>query len=195
VDAEVLHGAEVGKRLHQRERDPARDRRAGQRHRDREEAAPGAAAQRPAHVEHAGALLEERGAGEQIDVRIEHEAHDHDGAPERADRREPVVGVGPAGRLAQQALHRPGVLEKIGVGVADDVGRDGERQQQRPFEQAAAREVAHADQPRRADPDHQDAAADAQRERERVAQIAREHGAGQVRPDLAARRQQAGQHD
>ena len=75
VDAEVLDGAEIGQRLHQRERHTAGDRGPGERHGDFEEAAPRPAAERAADVEHAGALLEERRARQQIDVGVEHQAH------------------------------------------------------------------------------------------------------------------------
>ena len=168
VDAEVLHRAEVGQRLHQRERHAAGDRRPGERHRDLEEAAPRPAAQRAADVDHAGALLEEGGAREQVDVGVEHQRHDRDRATERADRREPVVGPAPVHDVAQEGLHRAGELQKVGVGVADDVGRDRERQQQRPLEDAAPGEVAHADQPGGADPDRDHPEPDAGREQRGV---------------------------
>ena len=56
---------------------------------------------------------------------------------ERADLREPEVArARDAEELAQRRLHRPDRMHHVEIGVGDDVGGDGERQEQRPFEDA-----------------------------------------------------------
>jgi hypothetical protein len=179
--AEILHRAVVRQRLHQRQRQAGDHRRARQRQRDAEESGPGARAQGAADLEHADGLLQEGGARQQIHVGIQHQRQHDDGAAQRADLRKPVVTVGPAEQLAQPGLHRTGEIQHAGVGVGDDVGRHGHGQQQRPFEHAPARELAHGTQPGAGHAAEQGARAHAQQQQHRVGDVVLKDGVGRCR--------------
>ena len=115
VDREIGDRAVVGQRFHQRQRDAGGDRRSGQRQRHREERPPRAHAQRPRRLEHAAGPFEEGGAGEQVDIGIEH-ADEHQHRPrQRADVGKPVVAVLPAEGFAQRRLQRPDELQEVGI--------------------------------------------------------------------------------
>ena len=64
-------------------------------------------AERARHLDQRRALGLEHRAGGEIDVRVEHEAHDQDRAAERADVRKPVVGGRLASRTARAAPSAP----------------------------------------------------------------------------------------
>ena len=174
---EEIDGPELVQRLHERERHADRDRRACERHRDREEACDRAAPEGTARLEQPEALLEERGACKEIDVGVEHQRQ-HDGrSAERADFGEPVVARGrPSEHRSQRALHVARILELIGDHEREDVARDREWKQQRPGQNPAAREAVHGDQPcgRGADDDGSDR--HPRHQPERVSDVYREHG-------------------
>ena len=182
VDREVRDRPEVGERLHQRERDAAGDRGPRERQLDAPEHLAAARAERARGLDERRRPLGERGAREQVGVRVEREHEHRRRARQRADVREPVVVAAPAEGLAQRRLHRPGVLQRVGVGVGHHVGRHREREQQRPLEHPAAREAELRDDPAGERPAERDAGADEDDERERVAGVAREHRVGEVRP-------------
>ena len=146
------------------------------------------AAERAARLEQAEALLGEGGPGEQIDVGIKHERqHDHRPA-ERSDLGEPVVaGGGPAERLAEGGLDRTRIFELIGDHEGEDVARHRERQQERPGEDPAPREAVHGDEPRGAGPDDDGPDAHSQHEPERVRDVDRKDGGGEVPPGVVRR--------
>jgi hypothetical protein len=137
-DAEILHRAEVGERLHQRQGDARGDGRPRHGQADAQARSPGAGAERAGGLQHAGRLVEEGCAGEEIDVRVEHQRQHQADPGEVVDLRKPVVAARPAEQRPHAALHRAGEGHGVRVGIADDVGRHGERQQQEPFEGARA---------------------------------------------------------
>ena len=194
IDREILHRPEIGQHLHQHQRQPGDDRRPRQGQGHAEEAAVGAASQRPADFQHADRLFQEGGARQQVDVGVQHQRQHDDGAAQRPDFREPVVAPRPAHHLAQRRLHRADELQQVGVDIGHHIGRNRHRQQQRPFQHAAAGEAAHGHQPRRADPDHQRPRPDAQHHLRRIGQIIGQHGGGQMRPHPVGRDQDAAQH-
>ena len=130
-----------------------------------------------------------------VDVGVEHRAHHHDGAAHGADLGEPVVPPRlPAEGIAQRALHRPGIVEEIGVDVGDEVGRYGEGQHQHPFQHPSARELVARHHPGGAHAEHQAEPADARHERQRVRDVAGQHGREEVRPEAFAVPGRGGDH-
>ena len=191
---EVVHGAEVAERLHERERDAGRDRRSRQRQRHGEEAPPRAPSEAPARLQDRRRLLEEGRARQQVDVRVEGQGQHGDRAAERADVREPVLARPPSGDRPQGALERTRELQEVGVGVRQDVRRHSHRQEQRPLEDALPGEAAHGHQPCEAHPDHQAPRSDAEQEPQRVPHVAGQHGRREVRPDVPGWGERAAQH-
>jgi hypothetical protein len=181
IDAEILDRAEIGERFHQRERDAGDDRRARQRERHAAEGRERAMAEHARGVDRAGRLLEERRARENVDVGIEHERQHETHAPERMNLGEPVVAATPAEPFAQTGLHRARESEAVRVGVADDVGRHGEGQEQRPLELARAREAVGDDEPGGESADQHRAEPHQHDEHGGVREHARQHGLGEMR--------------
>ena len=195
VDAVIVDRAEVAQRLHERECDAAGERRPGERQGDAGEAAPRAAAQGAPNLKRADRLVQEGGAGEQIDVRVESQREDHDGPAERADVGEPVIAPRPAEGLAQRRLHRPGIFEHAGIGVGDGPGGKRQRQQQRPLEDRAAGEAAHGAEPCGAGADDEGGESDAEKQPQRVRDIAGENGVDEMRPDIPRGKEEVGEND
>ena len=177
LDAEIGHRAEIRDRLHDREQDPRGDRRARHRQADPEERAGGAAAQRASGDEGGAGLLQERRPGQQVDIGVEHQRQHQRGAGQRPDLGEPVVAGAPARHLAQERLDRAGMVEKIGIGIGQDIGGKGQRQRQRDLEHPHAGKPRHGDEPGGAGADHRGARRDHQHQRHRGRGIARQHGA------------------
>ena len=168
--AEEFHRADVVQSFHQRERHARGKRGSRQRQRHLEEGCRGAPAERAAHLEHADRLGEKARPRGDVDIRVEHHAHHEDGAAHAPDVGKPVVlGAVPAEQLTQQGLQRAGIVEQLEIAKSDDVGRDGERQEQQPLEQASPREAVHGDEPRRAGADQEGERADAGHQLERAA--------------------------
>ena len=87
---------------------------------------------------------------------MEHHAHDEDGAADSAEIGKPIVlGALPAEYLAERGLQRAGIVEQLEIAIGGDVGRDGERQQQKPLKQTSPRKAAHRDKPSSASADQQ----------------------------------------
>jgi hypothetical protein len=87
VDGEIGDRSVVGERFHQRERDTARNSRPGERQIDTPEGAARVESHRARGFDERCRALEECGARQQIDIRIEH-GDEHRGSPaERAHRR------------------------------------------------------------------------------------------------------------
>ena len=147
--------ADVVERLQQREREPDRERgpRQRQRHMARQHEA--RRAERARDLEQARALRLEHRARREEDVRIEHKRKDEDRAAAAngcSDTRSAAVGFQPVSAVSS-ALHRPERVEQVDIDVGDDIGREGERQRQRPGERVAAGEAIGGDEPRGADAD------------------------------------------
>jgi hypothetical protein len=120
-----------------------------------------------------------------VDVRIEHDADDEDGAAERANFGKPVIGRrAPSNQAAQQGLHRPERVEHVDIDVSDDIGRKGERQRQQPDEQVASRELIGGDHPGRADPEDRRDRRDPGQEQDGVDQSRRKHIGEEMTPDI-----------
>ena len=154
------HGAEIGDGLHHGEDRAAGDRRPREPQADPEKGAPGSVSHRARREIGCGRLAQERRPCQQKDIGIEHEDQHQRSAAERADLGKPVVARSPAGDGPQRRLHRPRMIEQVGIGIGQHIGREGQRQRQHDFEDAAAGKAAHRDQPgrprsrrRRADPD------------------------------------------
>ena len=185
-DAEERGGADVVQRLHQGEARAERDRRPGERQRDPEEdrAAPGA--ERLGGFDQTRRLHEEEGAGRQVDVGAEDEAEEDDAAGKRAD-----LGEGEVARMrqaedgAKRGLHRADRMKDVEIGVGDDVGRDRQRQEERPVEDAAAGEFVSRHQPGGAGADGDDEEADAEQEDEGDAEGDRNDILDEMRPEIA----------
>ena len=132
ADPEVLDRAEVGQGLHQRQGHAGDDGRPRQRHGDGEKTAPRSAAEAAAGLQHTDRLVEECCPRQQVDVGIEHQGEHRDGAPDGTDFREPVVTVAQVEGGADPVLERAADIQHPGIGVGDDISRNGQRQQQRP---------------------------------------------------------------
>ncbi len=183
----------IGQRLHQHDGDAASDGRARERQRHAGKDPPGAKTQRPRHVQRRSGLLEEGRTREEIDIGIERRDEDQRCAFDRTDIGKPVIADAPAGEIAQPGLRRPRRLKEVRQGVGDDIGRRGQRQNQRPGEPAPAGKLEHGRRPGRSHADHQRARRRQARQNQRVRDITWEDRAPQMRPDLARRRRKLGQ--
>ena len=111
--------------------------------------------------------------------------------PER-DRREPEA-IG-AERGAQPGLHRPAVVEQTDVHEREHIGRNRERQHQRPVEVPPPGKFAGGHEPGERGAEHEHAEADAEHEHHGVAQQLREYGFGDVAPDVGRGREPRQRH-
>ena len=157
---EVADGAEVGQRLHQRQRHATGDGRPRHRQRDAQKALPGCQPQRAGDLDHRVATLDEGRARHQVNIGVEHQReHDHRAAG-RPHVGKPIVSAAPAKGLAQRRLQRAHVLQQVGVAVGHHVGRHRQRQDQRPFKHRPAGKVMPCHQPGRPDAQQRDTDAD-----------------------------------
>ncbi len=182
-DPEELGCADVVQRLHQRQADADRDGRPGQRQRHPPEhlAAPGP--ERARHLDQIGRLGQEHRPGGDVDIGVQHEAQQHDATGHRPDVGQPELArTGIAQQCPDRALDDAERMQDVEIGIGDDVGRHRQRQQQRPFQLPAAREVVGRDQPGRRGADRGDDHADADQQHGRLAQRRRQHIGEQVRP-------------
>ncbi len=142
-----------------------------------------ARAQRAGRLQHIGGLRHEHGARRQVDIGIQRAAQHENGARQRAQFGQPEL---PRAVIAQQraegALHWPDRMQQIQVGEGDDVGGYGQRQQQRPAQDAPSAEFIGADQPRAARAQHRRQHAHAQQQQPGVGGRLRQHVVRQVRP-------------
>ena len=137
LDAEIGHGAEVGERLHQRERGAGDDRRPRERHGDAQERAARAVAGergRPRSRCATGRGTRCARSGRRTD-RARTRASPPRRASERTSGNQYSRACQPVSR-AQRRLHRAGELQPVGIRVGHHIGRHRERQEQRPLEQA-----------------------------------------------------------
>ena len=93
-------------------------------------------------------MRDEGSAGGEVDIGIEGERQHEGEAGQGVNVREPVVPRRPARGIAQRGLDRPADTHQVAIGIGEDIAGRGERQDEQPFEQAAARKAVHGDQPR-----------------------------------------------
>ena len=183
----MRHRAVVGQGFHQRKRGAAGDRRSGQRQPHPQERAPRAQSQRARRFGQVGAAGGEGGAHREVNIRIKHEDEHQGRARQRAHFRKPVAGRLPAGAVdtrqgARSALYRPGKLQKIGVGVGDDISGQGQGQHEGRLQHAPARKFAQGREPRRADAHGDDAGAHQRDQSQRIHRVIGKAGGDEMGP-------------
>ena len=191
MDAVVLHRSKVGERLEEGQHGAGRDGRACQRQGHAPESSPRSMPQDATGLEQRLRLHQEGGARRQIDVGVEDEGEQEGHAACRAEVRKPVVAAPPTGYCAQGRLKRPRECQEIGVGIADDVGRQHQRQQKRPLQGPAAGKAAHGDEPGRPSADDGRAEPHAQQQNNGICDNVGELRLGYVAPQVALPRQKA----
>jgi hypothetical protein len=182
LHAEVRHRAEVRQCLHQRQRDTGHHGGPRERQGNAEEAGPGTEPERPPRFQHTASALQESGARQHVAIRIEHEHEHRDRAANGTYVWKPVAARTPAEGFAQRRLYRPDELQEIRVDVGHHVGRHRHGQDQRPFEEAAARKIQHRRQPGRGHADGSHAEADPDAQHDGVQHELAQHGVGEMRP-------------
>ena len=181
VDAKILDGAEVVDDLHHRQRGADDDGRPGERQRDAEEGARGARPHRPRREIGGVRAHQEEGAAGGVDVGVEDEAQHDRRAAVGLDVGEPVVVEG--GRAVEGAetlLDGAGEAEELDVAVGREIGRDRERQDQRPLEDAAAGELEMGHEPCGHEAEDARRAAHRDHEQPGVAERGRQHRRGEA---------------
>ena len=191
--AEVIHHAKVRHGLHSRQSHAAGDGRPRRRQPDAPKGSRRPSAERARRFGEGRRLRGERGARQEVDIRIEHQGEHERGAAQRANARKEVVANAPAHRLAERRLHRPGVFEQVGVNIGHHIRRRRQRQHQRPRKHAATGEILGGHRPRRRHADDAGQHAHRQREQQRVGGVVRKHSGAQVPPRFARRREQGPQ--
>jgi hypothetical protein len=185
VDGEVGHGAVVRQGLHQCQGDAGGNCRPGQGQRYGEESPPGPDAEGPRGLQHTAGPLQEGGAGEEIDVGIEHE-HEHQHGPgQGADVGKVVVAAPPLEEVPQGCLYRADKLQEVGIHIGHHIGRDRQGQHQRPFEDAPPGEVMHGREPGGGDTDDGHAQTDSSAQGQGVEDVFGQDGGGEVGPGAA----------
>ncbi len=196
--AEELGGADVVERLHHREACPDGNRRTRKRERHAPEQGATAHAERARHVHQVRRLHQEHRARRQVDIRVEHEAEQDDAARHRADVGQPeLTRAVVAEQRAQRRLERPDWMQDVEIRVGDDVGGNGEGQEERPVEHPAAGEVVRGDEPGRRGAERDGEHADAGEQHHRRADGVRQHVCKKVLPvcRVAARRREGQRRD
>ena len=188
VHAEVLDRGEVGERLHHDHGRAGGDGRADEGQHDAPGGLAGRGAEDPGGVVGAGRLVAQRGAGQQVDVGVQHQGEGGDGATDRLHRREPGVASEPGGPLV---LDRPGAPERRQGQEPQDVAGHGQRQDERPAQQPRTREPVRADHPGQARAEHPGAGGGARQQDHGVQQLAGEPGAPLLGPHVGAGLQHA----
>ncbi len=161
LQAEVGRRTVVGDRFHQCQQRAGGNCRTRQRQVHAPPRLPRRLSEAARRVHHRRRARQERGAREQIHIRIKHDDEYERRACQRSNLGKPVVAALPAETVSQELLQRSGVLQIVGVRIRDDVRRHRQRQQQCPLESPAADEVARRHQPgggsaHRDDADHDD---------------------------------------
>ncbi|MNN24300.1 hypothetical protein D3C81_1377300 [compost metagenome] len=176
VEVEHRHRTEIGQGFHQGQGDTGADSRTGHRQRHPPERLQRRMPKHPRRFHQAFALSQEGGACKQVNVGVEHQHQNDDHPtggtyPRQAHRPEPFT---------QQGLHRPGKVQQADEDECQHIGRNGERQHQRPVQPAPPGEFAEAGKPGQADPQYGDADAYAQHQGQGVAEQAAHLGVEQV---------------
>ena len=188
VDAEVLHGREVGERFHHHHGGTRRDRRANEREHDSPHRFGGSGTERPCREVGARRLVAKRGAGEQKHVRIQDEAERDDRAAERFDVGEPGVAPEP---FAPLVLDRTGATSRRDGQVTEDVAGHRQRQDQQPAERLRPGKSVGGHQPRQPDPEHGAADRDADEQQRRRPDLTGESGPPLLAPHVGLRSEHA----
>ena len=90
-----------------------------------------------------------------------------------------------AEKLAKRRLHRTERVQHVEIGVGDDIGGDGEREQERPLRDPLAGKAEHGHEPGGAHPDRGHQRADPREEEHGRPHGVRQHVGDEIRPDLA----------
>ena len=194
INCKILDRAEVTQRFHQGKGNPSNNGRPRERQGNSEETAPRPAPKGPPDFQRGNGLIDKGGAAHKIDIWIQYQTEHQDGAAKAAHRRKPVIRPRPAKGIPKGSLHRSGKIKHPRIGVGDDIGRHGKRQEQRPTEYASSRKIAHGDQPRRPHPDQQDKHRHPKRKKDGIGQINRQDRTGQMSPDIAGRNKNITKH-
>ncbi len=195
LQRKIRHGAIVGERLHDRERDTGRDRGTREREHRTPERDGGRQPRQPRRQVEAGRSLDEGCPYRQIHVRKQHQDEQDDRSGQRADLGKPVFARPPSGELADRGLDRSAELQEVGVRVRDHIGRHGERQHQPPLEPATPRKVQCRHAPCACGAYDRDTHSDRERENQAVEGIARKDGVDQVGPDLRVGTREQREHE
>ena len=150
------------------------------------EAARGAGAEQTRGLHQRHAAVRKCCTRQQIDIGIQAQHEQHDRARQAAH-------IGPQrplepGQAAQRRLQRAAVLQEVGVGVGQHIGRHRQWQQQRPLEDAPTGKLEQRHGHRRPAAQQRDTHADEERQQQRLGGIAAEHGLGLVREHGPGRR-------
>ena len=185
LNAEIFAGADVVERLQERERNSDGDRRPRQWQRNLPGEAERPRAEHTRGLDVLRGLRLEHGARGQIDIRIEHEAHEQDRAGERAHIGKPVVGGGPKSECSTQPrLYWASRIENVDIDIGDDVGRDREWQHQQPGQHIASGKLKRGHRPGGAGAEHDGDDGDARQQQHRLQRRDRNHIADQVQPQF-----------
>ena len=187
--AEIFAGADVVERLQRHQREADSKRRASHRQRDAPEDGQRPRAQSLRRFDGVGALGLEHRSRRKIDVRVEHEADDQDGAGQRAHARQPRGRGRWHQHRAEGLMGEAERLEQIDIDIGADIGRDRQRHRHQPDEKAAARKIVRRHQPCRAGANHERNHADAGQQQRGVADGARQYIGEQMRPQIGRRLQ------
>jgi hypothetical protein len=142
-------------------------------------------------------LLEKRGAGEQIDIRIKDQNQHRRRTAERADFGKPVVTRPPPRQIAQYGLHNARMVKNMRIGIGQHVGWKGQRQHQSDLKKPRTRKARHRHEPGRADTNRESAERHQDHQGRSRARVSPKHGLRQMLDRLGSarqRRQQHGQH-
>ena len=120
------------------------------------------------------AVFQKGRSRQQIDIGIEGAREDPGSAVPAANFREAGETFDREQR-AQRALHRPGELQEIGIGVSGNVSGHRQRQNQCPLQHTAPGKGAVHDQPCAGHAHHQHAGAHGHRDTKRVEQVLGQH--------------------
>ncbi|MNF68137.1 hypothetical protein D3C84_499860 [compost metagenome] len=181
VEVEHRHRTEIRQGFHQRQRHARTDGRACHRQRDAPERLPRRLPQDSRRFHQAFALSEKCRARQQVNVGIEDQYQNEDDAAGRADSRQSQARAEP---FAHQRLNGTGKIQQSDEDERQHVGRNRERQHQRPVQPAPTGEFAEAGEPGEADTQQRYAGTDAKHQGQRVAQQPRHLRVPEVGPDL-----------
>ena len=139
-------------------------------------------------------MLQECRPRQQIDIWIEHQRQHRRRATQRSDLGEPVVTRAPPGDIAQGGLHDTGMVQHMGIGIGQNVSREGQRQHQRNLQPAHTGKPRHRDQPGRPHTDGKGAGRYDAHKRQRGRGIPPQHRPDQMLHGLRATPKRCNQH-
>ena len=181
VDVEDRHGAKVGQHLHQRQPDACRPPRPRHGNGHAPERLAPAQAQRLRGLQALRALGLKGLARQQIHIGVKRQAKHQHRAAGGAHRWKTALQ---AGGRAPQRLHRPAVVHQAHMHKRQHIGRQGQRQHQRPAQPAPPREFAHHRNPGQGHAQQRHPQPNKHRQKQRVEQHPGQHIVAQVLPDF-----------